>query len=87
MRATTLYDAISYGGAQRKRIVKLDTPLGSDWLLPMYVKGHARLGRDYEFVIDAISTRGKEIKLKALIGKAVTLWILQADGTYLPHHG
>lgn len=87
MRATTLYDAISYGGAQRKRIVKLDTPLGSDWLLPMYVKGHARLGRDYEFVIDAISTRGKEIKLKALIGKAVTLWILQSDGTYLPHHG
>ncbi len=87
MRATNLYDAKSYVGVQRNRLVKLDTPLGPDWLLPMYVKGRSRLGRDYEFAVDAVSKHGKEIKLKALIGKAVTLWIQQSDGSYLPHHG
>jgi type VI secretion system secreted protein VgrG len=55
MRVTKLFDAIYYGGAQRNRLVKLDTPLGTDWLLPMYVQGHARLGRDYAFTVDAVS--------------------------------
>ena len=87
MRVTKLFDAIYYGGAQRNRLIKLDTPLGTDWLLPMYVQGHARLGRDYGFTVDAVSMRGDKIELTALIGKAVTLWILQTDGTYLPHHG
>lgn len=87
MRVSKRYDARSYRGIQRNRLLKLDSPLGIDWLLPMYVKGRARLGRDYEFAVDVISTHGEDIDLKALIGKAVTLWILQTDGSYLPFHG
>jgi type VI secretion system secreted protein VgrG len=75
------------GNAQSRRLVKLDTPLGADWLLPLYVKGTAKLGRDYEFIVDAVSSRGDAIDLNALLGKAVTLWIQQVDGSYMPIHG
>ncbi|HTH73966.1 MAG TPA: type VI secretion system Vgr family protein [Trinickia sp.] len=87
MASNKLFDAAYDGGIQRNRLVKLDTPLGDDWLLPLYVKGRSRIGRDFEFVVDAVSTRGDAIDIKALIGAAVTLWIQQADATYRPHHG
>ena len=87
MAFTQLFDAIFYGGAQRNRLLKLDTPLGDDWLLPLYVKGASRLGRDYEFIVDAVSSHGEDIDLRALIGKPVTLWVQQSDGSYFPHHG
>jgi hypothetical protein len=87
MAFTKLFDAIFYGGAQRNRLLKLDTPLGEDWLLPLYAKGAARIGRDYEFIVDTISSHGEDIDLTALIGKPVTLWLQQTDGSYLPHHG
>jgi len=87
MNSDTLFDALYYGAAQRNRLLKLDTPLGDDWLAPLQVKGTARLGRDYEFIVDAVSIHGNEIKVDVLIGQAVTLWLQQADGNYLPHHG
>ncbi|AFQ48540.1 type VI secretion system Vgr family protein [Burkholderia cepacia] len=87
MGHTALYKTLRLGDAQYNRLVKLDTPLGVDWLLPLYVKGSARLGRDYEFVIDAVSPRGSQIELSALLAKPVTLWIQQTDGTYMPIHG
>jgi len=67
MGHTALYKTLRLGDAQYNRLVKLDTPLGVDWLLPLYVKGTARLGRDYEFVIDVVSPRGGQIELKALL--------------------
>ncbi|RKP45181.1 type VI secretion system Vgr family protein [Trinickia fusca] len=82
-----LLDAVYDGGSQRNRLLKLDTSLGEDWLFPLYVKGTSRIGRDYEFVVDAFSYRGDRIDLNALVGKAITLWIQQADGSYQPHHG
>ncbi|ARL10536.1 type VI secretion system Vgr family protein [Burkholderia pseudomallei] len=87
MGHTALYKTLRLGDAQYNRLVKLDTPLGVDWLLPLYVKGTARLGRDYEFVIDAVSPRGSQIELSALLAKPVTLWIQQTDGSYMPIHG
>ncbi|KVR36235.1 Rhs element Vgr protein [Burkholderia ubonensis] len=87
MGHTALYKTLRLGDAQYNRLVKLDTPLGVDWLLPLYVKGTAKLGRDYEFVIDAVSPRGSQIELDALLGKPVTLWIQQTGGTYMPIHG
>lgn len=82
-----LYDALFYGNAQRGRLIRLDTPLGQDWLVPLQAKGRSRLGRDYEFIVDAASGRGERIRLDQLIGQPVTLWIQQSDGSYLPHHG
>jgi len=87
MSFTPLFDALFYGHAQRDRLIKLDTPLGGDWLVPLQAKGMSRLGRDYEFIVDVVSSRGEQIDVKALIAQPVTLWIQQANRTYLPHHG
>ena len=82
-----LFDALFYGNAQHNRLIKLDTPLGDDWLVPLQAKGWSRLGRDYEFVVDVASSHGDRIELTALVGQPVTLWLQQSDGSYLPHHG
>ncbi len=87
MDSTTLYNALNQRNVQYNRLIRLDSPLGTDWLLPLHVKGMARLGCDYEYVVDAASTRGDQIELNALIGKTVTLWIQQMDGSYMPLHG
>ncbi|WP_434665232.1 type VI secretion system Vgr family protein [Paraburkholderia sp. A3BS-1L] len=87
MEYTTLYNALSQRDSQYNRLIKLDSPLGTNWLLPLHVKGTARLGRDYEYVIDAVSSRGDQIDLNALIGKPITLRIQQMDGSYMPIHG
>lgn len=87
MGSEHLYDAIYYGNVQRNRLIRLDTPAGTDRLVPLQVKGSACLGRDYEFIVDAVSNAGGEIGLDALIGASVTLWLQQTDGGYLPYHG
>jgi len=87
MAFPVLYDALFYGNAQHNRLIRLDTPLGADWLVPMYAKGRSKLGRDYEFVVDVASSYADRIDLKALIAQPVTLWLQQSDGDYLPHHG
>ncbi|HTH77182.1 MAG TPA: phage late control D family protein, partial [Trinickia sp.] len=82
-----LFDALFYGNAQHNRLIRLDTPLGEDWLVPMYAKGRSRLGRDYEFVVDVATSYADRLDLKVLIAQPVTLWLQQSDGDYLPHHG
>ncbi|WP_372587680.1 type VI secretion system Vgr family protein [Burkholderia multivorans] len=83
-----MLDKVLRGGyAQFDRIVKLDTPLGDNWLTPLYVKIKARLGRNFEVTVDASSVVGDKIKLSALMLQPVTLWIRQTDGGYLPIHG
>jgi type VI secretion system secreted protein VgrG len=71
---------------QQHRLVKLSTSLGQDILLPQRVIAHERLGRSYEYTVDCLSVRS-DIELKELIAQPVTLWILQADRSYLPVHG
>ena len=71
---------------QQDRLIKLTTPLGEDVLLPQHVIGHDRLGRGYEYTIDCVSVRA-DIDLRTLIAQPVTLWVQQADRTYLPVHG
>ncbi|OBR48509.1 type VI secretion system Vgr family protein [Paraburkholderia tropica] len=77
---------ISQGVVQNDRLLKLDTPLGKNILLPLRAVGQSRIGRDYGFAVDMVSTSGK-LELKQLIGQPVTLWIRQNDKTYQPHHG
>ncbi|MEO7580204.1 MAG: phage late control D family protein [Massilia sp.] len=71
---------------QQNRLLKLDTPLGPDLLIPQRVIGRDRLGRGFNFTIDAIAMRD-DVVLKKLIAKQVTLWLRQSDSTYLPVHG
>lgn len=72
--------------AQHDRLLKLDTPLGDDILLPQRVLAHERLGRSYEYTIDLVSVRDG-IELKKLIAQPVSLWLRQPDRSYLPVSG
>lgn len=78
--------AITGGLSQQSRLLKLDTPAGNNVLLPHRVTGRSRIGRDFFFLLDCVSASG-DVQLKTLISQAVTLWIQQTDGSYLPHHG
>jgi type VI secretion system secreted protein VgrG len=86
MGAQNLISAITGGVSQTDRLLKLDTPLGSNVLVPQRVVGHSRLGRHFEFTVDVVSTSGY-IELKTLIAQPVTLWIQQEDKSHLPHNG
>jgi len=86
MNAQDIVRAIQGGLIQEERLVKLDTPLGSNVLLPQRVAGWSRIGRHFEFTLDVQST-SSNIKLKQLIGHPVTLWLQQANRSYLPRHG
>jgi type VI secretion system secreted protein VgrG len=78
--------SISGGVIQQDRLLKLDTPLGANTLVPQRVVGHSRIGRHFEFVVDVVST-SNSVELKTLIAQSVTLWIQQTDKSYLPHNG
>lgn len=71
---------------QHHRLLKLTTPLGTDTLLPQRVIANERLGRSYEYTIDCLLARD-DTELKNLIAQPVTLWVQQADMSYLPVHG
>ncbi|ASL48841.1 hypothetical protein bAD24_p00700 (plasmid) [Burkholderia sp. AD24] len=86
MGARDAVGAITGGLSQQDRLLKLDTLAGNNVLLPHRVIGRSRIGRDYLFMLDCVSTSG-DVQLKTLIAQAVTLWVQQTDGTYLPHHG
>ncbi|WP_321786496.1 type VI secretion system Vgr family protein [Paraburkholderia sp. J94] len=86
MGTQDLIAAITGGVAQTDRLIRLDTPLGDNVLLPQRAVGHARIGRDYGFTLDVVSTN-ENVELEKLIAQPVTLWLQQADQTYLPHHG
>ncbi|BBA40363.1 MULTISPECIES: type VI secretion system Vgr family protein [Burkholderia] len=86
MDAQDIVRALQGGLLQQDRLLKLDTPLGSNVLLPQRVAGWSRIGRHYDFTLDVLSTRS-DLKLKKLIGQPITLWIQQANRSYLPRHG
>lgn len=83
-------DAPRYRGttaiSQENRLIKLDTPLGADVLLPQRVLAHEQLGRSYTYTVDCLSLR-RDIELKKLVAQPVTLWLRQANSSYLPTHG
>jgi type VI secretion system secreted protein VgrG len=76
-----------FGGlSQESRLLKLDTPLGPDTLLPQRVSARDRITVGYDYVVDLLSLY-PNIELKLLIAQKVTLWVLQVDGAYLPVNG
>ncbi|WP_241767035.1 phage late control D family protein, partial [Burkholderia glumae] len=87
MASQALEQLLGARHTQYQRLVKLDTPIGQDALVPLYVKFQARLGRNFEVTVDALSTVGDTIRFNTLMMQPVTLWIEQADGNYLPIHG
>uniref|UniRef100_UPI00158D1885 phage late control D family protein n=1 Tax=Paraburkholderia phenazinium TaxID=60549 RepID=UPI00158D1885 len=86
MDTQNIIGAIRGGLAQQDRLLKLDTPAGNNVLLPQRAIGRSRIGRDFAWTIDVVSTSG-DLQLKTLIAQPVTLWIQQTDHSYRPHHG
>ncbi|AXE91451.1 type VI secretion system Vgr family protein [Paraburkholderia sp. DD10] len=86
MGAQDLVSAINAGINQTERLLKLDTPLGTEVLVPQRAIGTSRIGRNFEFTVDAVSLRDS-LELKTLIAQPVTLWIQTADKSYAPYHG
>lgn len=86
MGAADIIDQLRSGVFQTERLVKLDTPLGSNTLLVQRVVGHSRVGRDYTFAID-VDSLDESIELKSLIAQPVTLWLQQTNKSYKPVHG
>ncbi|MFX1766899.1 type VI secretion system Vgr family protein [Paraburkholderia sp. A1RI-2L] len=86
MNAYEHIKSLSPRARQHNRPMKLDTSVGEDVLLPLRATGYSRIGRDYGFTVDMVSTSA-QIELKQLIAQPVTLWIRQNDKSYQPHHG
>jgi type VI secretion system secreted protein VgrG len=86
MSAQELINLVTGGLIQQDRLLKLDTPLGSNVLVPQRVTGRSRVGRHFEFSVDAVSTSAS-LELKSLIAQPITLWLQQTDKSYLPHNG
>ncbi|AJK46003.1 type VI secretion system Vgr family protein [Burkholderia plantarii] len=86
MNVQDIAGAIQAGVIQQDRLVKLDTPLGSDQLVVQRAVGRSRLGRDYAFTLDVVSSND-DVPLKSLIAQPVTLWFQQADQSYRPIQG
>ena len=79
-------DKLFRGIRQQARLMKLDTPLGAEVLLPQRLHGHDRISHGFDYTVDLLSLN-PQIELKQLIAQEVTLWVLQPDSSYLPLHG
>ncbi|WP_198287760.1 hypothetical protein, partial [Burkholderia humptydooensis] len=71
-----LYNAIHRGLLQRNRLLRLDTPLGQNALIPLRARGSARIGHDYHWTLDVASLRD-DTALLSLMHQPVTLWLQQ----------
>ena len=72
--------------SQERRLLKLDTILGADVLLPQRVHGIDRVSAGFSLTLDLLSLN-HNVELKQLIAQPVTLWVLQTDAQYRPVHG
>ncbi|WP_082193518.1 type VI secretion system Vgr family protein [Burkholderia gladioli] len=87
MNLTDLTQALRGGLIQQDRLIKADIPsLPADTMVPCRVLTNSKLGRDFSVTLDMIST-ASDVELKAVIAQPMTLWIQQADKSYLPTNG
>lgn len=87
MDMTELAAVIRSGLIQQDRLIKTDIPaLPINALVPRRAVTYSELGRDFSVTLDMVST-ASDIELKKLIAQPMTLWIQQADKSYLPVNG
>ncbi|WP_186068351.1 type VI secretion system Vgr family protein [Burkholderia gladioli] len=87
MNLTDLIQALQGGLIQQDRLVKTDVPtLPDNALIPRRAVTYSELGRDFSVTLDMVST-ASAIELKSLIAQPMTLWIQQANKSYLPING
>ncbi|URV23736.1 type VI secretion system Vgr family protein [Burkholderia gladioli] len=87
MNLTDLIQALRGGLIQQDRLLRTDVPsLPDNALVPRRAVAYSELGRDFSVTLDMVST-ASDIELKTLIAQPMTLWIQQADKSYLPING
>ncbi|WP_241301094.1 type VI secretion system Vgr family protein [Burkholderia stabilis] len=87
MNVTEIAQAIRGGLIQQDRLLKTDIPsLPNNALVPRRAVTCSELGRDFSVALDLVST-ASDVELKTLIAQPITLWIQQADKSYLPING
>ena len=87
MDMTDLANAIRGGLIQQDRLIRTEIPvLPDNALVPRRAVTYSELGRDFSVTLDMVSAAG-DIELKKLIAQPMTLWIQQADRSYLPVNG
>jgi len=87
MNMNEVAQAIRGGLIQRDRLLKTSIPaLPENALVPRRAVTFSELGRDFSVTLDMVSTAG-DIELKTLIAQPMTLWIQQANKSYLPING
>ncbi|AJK47611.1 type VI secretion system Vgr family protein [Burkholderia plantarii] len=87
MNTTDLVSAIRGGLIQQDRLIKTDIPaLPSDTMVPLRAIVSAELGRDFSVTLELVSP-ADDVELKTLIAQPITLWVRQADRSYLPVNG
>ncbi|MCA8426687.1 type VI secretion system tip protein VgrG [Burkholderia seminalis] len=87
MNVTELAQALRGGLIQQDRLLKTDIPsLPNNALVPRRAVTRSELGRDFSVTLDLVST-ASDVELKTLIAQPITLWIQQADRSYLPING
>ncbi|WP_369063285.1 type VI secretion system Vgr family protein [Burkholderia gladioli] len=87
MNLTDLIQALRGGLIQQDRLLRTDVPsLPDNALVPRRAVTYSELGRDFSVTLDMVST-ASDIELKTLIAQPMTLWIQQADKSYLPING
>ncbi|NIF70518.1 type VI secretion system tip protein VgrG [Burkholderia sp. Ap-962] len=87
MNLTDLIQALQGGLIQQDRLVKTDVPtLPDNALIPRRAVTYSELSGDFNVTLDMVST-ASDIELKSLIAQPMTLWIQQANKSYLPING
>ncbi len=87
MNMTEVAQAIRGGLIQQDRLLKASIPsLPENALVPRRAVTYSELGRDFSVKLDMVSTAG-DIELKTLIAQPMTLWLQQANKSYLPING
>ncbi|WP_175713999.1 type VI secretion system Vgr family protein [Burkholderia ambifaria] len=87
MNMTEVAQAIRGGLIQQDRLLKTSIPsLPENALVPRRAVTYSELGRDFSVTLDMVSTAG-DIELKTLIAQPMTLWLQQANKSYLPING
>ncbi|WP_232454201.1 contractile injection system protein, VgrG/Pvc8 family, partial [Burkholderia ubonensis] len=87
MNMTEVAQAIRGGLIQQDRLLKTSIPsLPENALVPRRAVTYSEIGRDFSVTLDMVSTAG-DIELKTLIAQPITLWIQQANKSYLPING
>lgn len=65
---------------QQNRLIAIDTPLGDDVLLLQSFVGHEGISRLFSFELELLSTGGA-VDFTKIMGKNVTIAVMQADNT------